>query len=68
MEIILKKVEEKSRDEISHIVRKYEEEAKSEAKRKANYIIAQATSRFAGEFAEGRHEGRDRNRLVDPQL
>ena len=53
-EIILKKVEEKSRDEISHIVRKYEEEAKSEAKRKANYIIAQATSRFAGEFAAER--------------
>ncbi|MBK1964264.1 ribonuclease Y [Campylobacter novaezeelandiae] len=52
--IILEKVEEKSRNEIAHIVRKYEEEAKNEAKRKANYIIAQATSRFAGEFAAER--------------
>lgn len=52
--IILQKTEEKSRDEIAHIVRKYEEEAKNEAKRKANYILAQATSRFAGEFAAER--------------
>ena len=51
---ILQKVEENSREQIAHIVRKYEEEAKSEAKRKANYIIAQATSRFAGEFAAER--------------
>lgn len=53
-EIILQKVEENSRNEITHIVRKYEEEAKSQAKRKANYILAQATSRFAGEFAAER--------------
>ncbi|TKX32765.1 ribonuclease Y [Campylobacter aviculae] len=53
-EFILKKVEENSRDQIAHIVRKYEEEAKNEAKRRANYIIAQATSRFAGEFAAER--------------
>ncbi|EAH8089265.1 TPA: ribonuclease Y [Campylobacter jejuni] len=53
-EIILKKVEENSREQIAHIVRKYEEEAKNEAKRKANFIIAQATSRFAGEFAAER--------------
>ena len=52
--IILKKVEENSRNEIAHIVRKYEEEAKREAKRKANFIIAQATSRFAGDFAAER--------------
>lgn len=39
-EIILKKVEENSREQIAHIVRKYEEEAKNEAKRKANFIIA----------------------------
>lgn len=43
--IILEKVEENSRNEIAHIVRRYEEEARNEAKRKANYIIAQATSR-----------------------
>ena len=53
-ELILKKVEESSRNEIAHIVRKYEEEAKQEAKRKANFIIAQATSRFAGDFAAER--------------
>ncbi|AJC85142.1 ribonuclease Y [Campylobacter peloridis] len=52
--IVLKKVEENSRAEIAHIVRKYEEEARTEAKRKANYILAQATSRFAGEFAAER--------------
>lgn len=53
-EVVLKKVEEKSRAEIAHIVRRHEEEAKKEAKKKANYILAQATSRFAGEFAAER--------------
>ncbi|MDR0666053.1 MAG: ribonuclease Y [Campylobacteraceae bacterium] len=53
-EIILKKVEEQSRAEIAHVVRKYEEEAKQEAKRRANYILAQATTRFAGDFAAER--------------
>ncbi len=52
--LVLQKVEEESRAEIANIVRKYEEEAKREAKRKANYIIAQATTRFAGEFAAER--------------
>ncbi len=51
---VLKKVEEQSRTDIAHIVRKYEEEAKKEARKKANYILAQATSRFAGEFAAER--------------
>lgn len=53
-DILLKKVEEKSRSEIAHIVRKYENEAKNEAKKKANFIIAQATSKFAGDFANER--------------
>ncbi len=53
-ELILQKAEEESRAEIAHIVRKYEEEAKREAKRRANYIIAQATTRYAGEFAAER--------------
>lgn len=53
-DIVLKKVEEKSRANIAHIVRKYEEEAKQEAKRRANYILAQATTRFAGEYAAER--------------
>jgi ribonuclease Y len=52
--VLLEKVEEKSRADISHIVRKYENIAKQEAKKKANYILAQATSRFAGEFASER--------------
>ncbi len=53
-ELLLKKVEEDSREDIAHIVRKYEQEAKEEGQKKANYILAQATSRFAGEFASER--------------
>ena len=53
-DIILQKVEENSRADIAHIVRKYEEQAKVEANRKANYIIAQATSRFAADFTAER--------------
>jgi len=48
---ILEKVEEKSRADVASIVRKYEQEAKVEGKKKANYILAQATTRYAGEFA-----------------
>ena len=53
-ELLLKQVEERSRADIAHIVRRYENEAKEEGERKANYILAQATSRFAGEFAHER--------------
>ncbi len=53
-EIVLKKVEENSRADIAHIVRKYEEQAKQEAKKKANFIIAQATTRYAGDYAAER--------------
>ncbi len=52
--LLLKNIEEKSRAEISHIVRKYENEAKEEGEKKAHFILAQATSRFAGEFASER--------------
>ncbi len=52
--LVLQKAEEESRADIANIVRKYEEEAKREAKRRANYIIAQATTRYAGEFAAER--------------
>ncbi len=52
--IILKQVEEESREDIAHIVRKYEEMAKKDAEKRANYIISQATTRFAGEFAAER--------------
>ena len=50
-EYILEKVEAKSQSDIAMIVRKQEKIAKEEAKRRANYIIAQATTRYAGEFA-----------------
>ncbi len=53
-EIVLKKVEEKSRADIAHIVRKYEEEAKQEAKKRVNFILAVAASRYAGDFAAER--------------
>jgi ribonuclease Y len=52
--VLLEKIEEKSRDEIAHIVRKYESEAKELGEKRANYILAQATTRFAGEFAAER--------------
>lgn len=45
---------ELARGEIANVVRKAESEAKMEAKKKANYILAQATTRFAGEFASER--------------
>jgi len=48
---ILEKVEEQSRAEVAGIVRKYEQEAKNEGEKKANYILAQATTRYAGDFA-----------------
>ncbi|WP_416385447.1 ribonuclease Y [Sulfurimonas sp.] len=53
-DVLLKKIEEKSRGDIAHIVRRYEIQAKEEAKKKANYILAVATSRFAGDFASER--------------
>ncbi len=48
---ILEKVEEQSRSEVAGIVRKYEQIAKEEGQKKANYILAQATTRYAGDFA-----------------
>ena len=48
---ILQKVEEKAQADIAAIVRKHEKIAGEESERKANYILAQATTRYAGEFA-----------------
>ena len=48
---ILEKVEEQSRADVAAIVRRYEQEAKNEGERKANYILSQATTRYAGDFA-----------------
>ena len=53
-EIVLKRVEEDSRADIAHVVRKYEAIAKRDAKKNANFVLAQATSRFAGDFAAER--------------
>ena len=48
---VLQRVEEQSKNAIAAIVRKQEKIARDEAKRNANYILAQATTRYAGEFA-----------------
>ncbi len=52
--IMLDRVTEESRADIANIVRKYEKEATDQAKRKANYILAQATTRFAGDYCAER--------------
>lgn len=48
---LLQCFEEELSEEKARLIRRYETEAKAEAKKRANYIIAQATTRFAGEFA-----------------
>ena len=48
---LLEKVAEESRLELALSVRKEEKIAKQEAKKKANYILSQAVTRYAGEFA-----------------
>lgn len=53
-ELLLEQVREKERLELSREVRKLEEQTKEQLRRKASYILAQATSRFAGEFAAER--------------
>jgi ribonuclease Y len=53
-QLLLEQVESRARNEIAHIVRRYENEAREEAERKANFLLAQATSRFAGTFASER--------------
>jgi len=50
-EILIQKTEEEIRDEISHMTRKMLKEAENSAKKKAEFIIAQATTRYAGDFA-----------------
>lgn len=52
--VLLEQVKESARLESANIIRKIESEAKADAKRRANYIIAQATTRFAGEYASER--------------
>lgn len=58
LEEMKKKLSEMIEDDLidykGKLIRKYENEAREEARKKANYIIAQATTRYAGEFATER--------------
>jgi len=48
---LFKQVEEECQLEMAQIIRRYEKQAHHDAKRKADYIISQAVTRYAGEFA-----------------
>lgn len=48
---LLQQVEEQSKLELIQTMYKYEKQAQQEGKKKANYILAQAVTRYAGEFA-----------------
>jgi len=50
-EMILKKTKEVLREDVAHITRKIIKQASDDAYKKANFIIAQATTRYAGDFA-----------------
>lgn len=52
--ILLEQTRESARLELAREVRELEEQSKEQLRRKANYILAQATSRFAGEYAAER--------------
>jgi ribonuclease Y len=52
--MLMKKVEEDEQSNLIKIIRKHEERAKEEAEKKAIYILGQATTRFAGEYAAER--------------
>ncbi len=50
-ELILQNAKESSKADIATLTKKYLKIAKEDAQKKANYILAQATTRYAGEFA-----------------
>jgi len=50
-EMLMRQVEERSASELAAMVRKRVKLAEDEARHKANYILAQAATRYAGEFA-----------------
>lgn len=52
--ILLEQVRENARLDLARQMRELDEQSKEQLKRKANYILAQATSRFAGEYAAER--------------
>lgn len=49
--MLLTHLEDTLKIEKANLIRRYEQEAKEDAQRKANYIIALATSRYAGEYS-----------------
>ncbi|MCI5968140.1 ribonuclease Y [Helicobacter sp.] len=53
-QMFLEHIKEESKLEAAKIIREQETQAREIAKKKANYILALATSRFAGEFAAER--------------
>ncbi|NPA61609.1 MAG: ribonuclease Y [Epsilonproteobacteria bacterium] len=48
---LFNQVEEQCQLEMAQIIRRYEKQARHDAKRRADYIISQAVTRYAGEFA-----------------
>ena len=52
--MLIEQLEEQTRAQCALKVKKIEDMASRDAKKKANYILAQATSRFAGDFATER--------------
>lgn len=53
-EMAIERAGELAKQDIAMLAKKYENQAKEEARKKANYILAQATTRYAGEFASER--------------
>lgn len=49
--ILLGELEENLKKEKANLIRRYEQEAKEDAERRAKYVIALATSRYAGEYS-----------------
>ncbi len=49
--ILLKKTEESLKEDSAHLTRKILKEAEDNAQKKAEFILAQATTRYAGDFA-----------------
>jgi len=48
---LLEIAKEKAQQDVASLVRKYEQLAKEEGQKKANYILSQAVTRYAGEFS-----------------
>jgi ribonuclease Y len=53
-ELIIKRVESEEQTRLLNMIRKYEERARNESEKNAQYILALATTRFAGEFSAER--------------